>query len=150
MLLFYSYHTFNQNKIWRNELILWETTVKREPYSCKAYNQLGIVYATMGKKEEAKKCFEKAIKFNEFRRDFYEPYNNLGIIYVNEKKLAEAEKCFREVLKYNDKNPDAYNNLGVVYWKRGNKEKVKTNLFPVFLIFSKHSLIAYFLKNKSI
>ena len=48
-----------------------------------------------------------------------EAYVLLGMAYGNQKKYSEAVKLFEKAIKLDPDNPEANNNLGVVYRQMG-------------------------------
>jgi tetratricopeptide (TPR) repeat protein len=52
--------------------------------------------------------------------------NNLGLIHLALGDGKSALKCFRDSLALDPKYADAYENLGVYYWKRGQPLKARS------------------------
>jgi tetratricopeptide (TPR) repeat protein len=118
----YSILTFNQNKIWKNEIILWKTTLERTPNSPMGYNNLGVVYERKGQLDKAEEYFKKAIELD---KNFVLAYNNLGLVYGKKGQLNKAEEYFKKAIKLDKNYIEAYNNLGIVYEIEGNLNKAE-------------------------
>ena len=50
-------------------------------------------------------------------------HNNLGVCYLNEGRYDEAEEEFESSIRLNDTSPHAKYNLGVLYHRRGEKDR---------------------------
>ena len=87
------------------------------------YNNKGFCLLSLNKIEEAKVCFEMAIKYKE---DFSEAYNNFGIAFKKQKNLNEARKYFIKAINLNKKYIQAYSNLISVDIELNNLSSAKT------------------------
>jgi tetratricopeptide (TPR) repeat protein len=87
LIFVYSIKTVTRNTIWRDEHHFWLNTVRHEPLSAFAHNNLGIVYANEGRYSEAIQAFEKSLSFNDDNHalipqcNHTKVYNNLGRTY---------------------------------------------------------------------
>ena len=72
------------------------------------HNNLGSVYAAMGKVDEAKAEFQKAVDLNPSGAGSY--YYNLGVVMVNQGKMDDAAVALK---KATDTDP---NNANAFYW----------------------------------
>jgi len=97
-----------------------------------SYNNLGIVYDSQGKYNQAEEAFKKSLEMRErlFKGDHLDiasSYNNLGMVYNAQGKYNQAEKAHKKSLEmrerlFNGDHPDiasSYNNLGMVYNAQG-------------------------------
>ncbi len=87
------------------------------------HNNKGFCLLSLNKIEEAKVCFEMAIKYKE---DFADAYNNFGIAFKKEKNFYEARKYFIKAINLNKKFIQAYNNLISVDIEINNLSSAKT------------------------
>jgi tetratricopeptide (TPR) repeat protein len=80
----------------------------------------------------AKKDFEEVIRIYqnakiEIKQELVEiaalAHNNLGVCYLNEGRYSQAEDEFNKSINMNDTNPHAKYNLGVLYHKKGEKDR---------------------------
>jgi hypothetical protein len=60
MIAFYSFLTYQRNKIWANDLALWGDTVKKSQ-KARVYNNLGVSWYNKGKFNQAMDAFNRAL-----------------------------------------------------------------------------------------
>ncbi len=117
----FSLHTIRMNRIWKDDLTLWKYTLKCEPCSSRAYNNIGSEYVKQGRIKEAIIMFKKALKCNPKN---WKIYNNLGIAYA---KLGDGRNEIRSfklaILRSMCYNP--YYNLAVSYEAKGERKKAE-------------------------
>jgi tetratricopeptide (TPR) repeat protein len=77
--------------------------------SAEYYNLKGLLLAELGKFDESKKTYKKAL---EKEPNLAEIHNNLGLLYLKMKKLDDAVVAFQEAVKKNINYSHAYVNLG--------------------------------------
>ena len=80
----------------------------------------GVLHARSGETEEALKCFEKAIAYDQV---FDVAWFNKGTVLSKLNNLEQAKHCFLKAIDINSEDPDYYINLGLVYEKLGKYEK---------------------------
>ncbi|HRR72523.1 MAG TPA: tetratricopeptide repeat protein [Syntrophorhabdaceae bacterium] len=56
--------TIARNHIYRNEIALWEDTVKKSPNKARGYNNLGYAYFLAGRYDDAIRAYKKALEIN--------------------------------------------------------------------------------------
>lgn len=64
LLLFLSYRSIEQNKVWKDDLALLEHTTKYVKYDPTVYNYLGTTYLKLQRWEDAEKAFLTAIEID--------------------------------------------------------------------------------------
>ncbi|MFH1519966.1 MAG: tetratricopeptide repeat protein [Candidatus Omnitrophota bacterium] len=99
-------------KSYKNDVILWEDLIRKNPKTWIAYNNLGTAYSDIGKKEEAARLFKKAIELNP---DCIIAYYDLANLYKDSGKTEEAIILYKKVIKIKPDYIEAYNNLGNTY-----------------------------------
>ncbi len=118
-----------------------------EEYKAPILVVLGMLYADLGRFEEAEHAYTEALEiYKELadkNTDAYKPevattQNNLGLLYADLGRFEEAETAYTEALEIRkelaDQNPDEYNpavastqnNLGILYRKLGRFEEAET------------------------
>jgi len=80
MAVVLAFVSFNRNKVWADELTLWEDCVKESPNKSRVNANLGRVYGSMGKLNEAVYYLSRAIAISPDNIS----YENRGIIYSQE------------------------------------------------------------------
>ena len=96
-----------------------ETARRMAPAKVSVYGNLGKTFAGMGRFEEAKKSYLRAI---ELKPDSAELCNDLGGVLSRLKENSEALKAYREALKLRPNFAPALNNIGVIYLDEGEYE----------------------------
>jgi len=81
------------------------------------HSNLGSVYRSLNRNQEAELCYLKAVKL---KPEFFDARFNLGNLYFAQGNLAEAEISFRVVTKLQPKNVHGHYNLSLVF-KRQRK-----------------------------
>ena len=119
-VIFYGALTAKQNGYFSEPLAFYERTIAYNPTSARMYNNLGNIYFTRGRVEEAVRSYREAIKLEP---DYPNPYNNLGNIYYHEDDYERAIPLFIQAIKLNPGYGAAYNNLGIIYCRRGETEE---------------------------
>ena len=92
LILFFSVGTIRRNNDWQDAETLWKKTIQTSPDFSIAYNNLGRVYLGQNKDREALKLF----------------------MYAIEHKLNYGYSSYRP------EYADPYNNIGIIYKKKGN------------------------------
>jgi tetratricopeptide (TPR) repeat protein len=86
----------------------YQKTLQMTPNDAGLHNNLGSVYAEMGKVADAQAEFQKAAALNPSGASGY--YYNLGVVMVNQGKMEEASTALK---KATDLDP---NNANAFYW----------------------------------
>ena len=103
-----------QVPLWENEVILWQSNIKRSGGNILAYNynNLGNAYQNRGDVTGAKESFDTAIKVDS---TFSSAYNNRGLCYFDMNDYNKAEADFRKALEIVPGYPLANYNLGRLF-----------------------------------
>lgn len=112
--------TYNQVKVWRDTVTLFEDTLRKTKNNYVAYNALGLEAASKNKNEEALMNYYIAQKINP---NFYPAYNNAGIALIKMGRYDEALRNFEMALKVNEFSAQAYYNIGLLSLKDNNLDK---------------------------
>jgi tetratricopeptide (TPR) repeat protein len=115
LIVFFSYWTFERNKVWQDNTTLWADCVKKSPNKARPYSNLGAAQKLQNKTEEAVQNFLKALQLDP---DFEHAHNNLGIILDEQGKIDEAIVHFRRAVEIKPNFAKALNNLGTVLLKQ--------------------------------
>jgi tetratricopeptide (TPR) repeat protein len=112
--------TWRQCLVYRDSEILFETTLRENPASSLAHNNLGVIYADTGRIPEAEAQFAAALRDEsgsssvQLRPNLAVTHYDLGSVLLKTGRKTEAVAQFEEALRLDPRYPDAYNNLGVV------------------------------------
>ncbi|MBF0459180.1 MAG: tetratricopeptide repeat protein [Nitrospirae bacterium] len=118
--------TKNQLQYWKNSITLYKHAIDATNNNKVAYYNLGIVYAEMGRYDDAIKCYENALRISPADCD---ALHNLGTALMNRGSLDEASACFMRVIELNPRYVKSYVAYGNVLLKQnrlaGAMEKYK-------------------------
>jgi protein O-mannosyl-transferase len=116
VLILFALQTWRQNGYYRNEIALYEATLRMNPSCPMAYYNLGVALVDEDRWLEAKERFAQALKL---KPDYFEAYNNLGNVLALENNYQEAIYQYRQALRIKPEFPRAHNNLGSSLLKLG-------------------------------
>ena len=86
----------------------YQKALQISPNDAGLHNNLGSVYAEMGKVDEAKAEFQKAADLNPTEAGSY--YYNLGVVMVNQGKMDDASVALKKAMDLDPNNANAF------YW----------------------------------
>ena len=109
-----------QSGIYRDIETLWSDTLKKDPGSWMAHNNLGNILQLQGRTDEAVGHFRQALRV---KPDFAEAHYNLGYTLQQQGRIDEAEKSYRQALQFKPDFAKAHNNLGVACVYLGRHEE---------------------------
>jgi tetratricopeptide (TPR) repeat protein len=112
--------TYARNRVWQDEVSLWDDVVKKSPDKPRAHNNLGTAYRYKGLHNRAIEHYQRAIQLDP---DYAYAYNNLGTAYRSRGQTDRAIENFRKAITLNPSYADAYNNLGSVYYSLGQTDR---------------------------
>jgi len=101
-----------KNKDYQAALEKLKILAARNPQLAGPRANMGIIYSSKGKFEEAKKEFEKAIEINPANPAIY---NELGVLYRRMGKFQDSESAYKKALSINPNFAYAHLNLGILY-----------------------------------
>ena len=109
----YSFLTYQRNKVWRDDLTLWNDTVQKSPHKARTYGNRGLLYLQQGSYAQAMSDLTQAITLNP---DYSEAYNNRGLIYLQQGNFTQAVSDFTRAIALNANNAVAYSNRSSAYY----------------------------------
>ena len=98
-----SYHKARQND---KAVEIYQKAIAGSPADASLHNNLGSVYADMGKIPEAQQEFEKSAQLDPASAS--RAYFNLGVVMYNKGKMDEASAALKKSLELDPKYADAY------------------------------------------
>ena len=112
--------TWQRGYAYADEETLWRDTLRKNPSSFIANDNLGGILLMRGELEPAADLFQTALRG---KPDFPEALANLGIVRHRQGRRDEAVALFREALRWNPEFADAHNNLGIVLAQQGKSSE---------------------------
>ena len=110
----YSVMTYQRNKVWQSEVMLWDDTVRKSPLKARPYYNRALAYENKGDLYSTIADYSKAAEINP---QYYMAYNNRGIVYAAMGSFDQAIADFLKTIQINPRYAEAYNNRAVVYFK---------------------------------
>jgi len=107
--------TYQRNKIWKNEIVLWQDVVQKSPHKARPYINRGWAYYNQGNFIQAMSDYTKAIEINP---DLIYPYDDRGLIYARQGELTRAISEYNKAIAINPYYAKVYDDRGVTYLKQ--------------------------------
>jgi tetratricopeptide (TPR) repeat protein len=111
-----------RNEVWQSGVSLWGDVVRKSPQKVRGYNNLGNAYGRLGDYDSAIANLEKALTLRPempVSRYYYaEIHYNLAVLYDLKGMTGKAGEHYKASIGLRP-SADAFNNLGVLYMKRG-------------------------------
>ena len=83
-------------------------------------NKIGITDLQLQRLSDARKHFQRSIKFN---KEYPDAYNNLGVVFYLGKKYGKAIKQYQKALSFTPYAASFHSNLGAAYFSKKEFEK---------------------------
>jgi serine/threonine-protein kinase len=100
----------------------WEMALKLEPDNVPALRNLGAVYHSLGRDDDAVAALQHALEI----KPAADVYANLGTILFYQGKYDRAVPAFEKAVELGANNYDSWGNLGDAYrWSSDKKDKTK-------------------------
>ncbi len=108
--------TFERTKVYQDPGTLWRDTIKKNPESWMAHNNLGTFLQDEGEISDALHQFREAIQI---KPEHGQLYFNQGTALQLLGRNQEAIPSFKEAIRLEPDDPDSYNNLGLIFHFQG-------------------------------
>jgi tetratricopeptide (TPR) repeat protein len=106
----FSAWTFQRNRVWSDEIALYQDCAVKSPAKARSQNNLGAALIRHGRLAEAVEQFRKALAI---KNDFADAHYNLGSALARQGNLEQAIDHFSASLRLAPKRLKALNNMGV-------------------------------------
>lgn len=117
ILLIFSILTYERNKVWGSDIVLWKDNIRKAPYDATSYFGLGFAYGWRGDLEKEMYYYRRAISLDP---GYAKAYNNLGVAYEAKGDLYKAMENYRKAVEFNPNYAIGYYNLGSGYFALGD------------------------------
>ncbi len=115
--------TWRQCFAYKNAETLWVDTLKKNPSSWMAENNLGMILFQRGDLDTAEKHFRRSLELNpqndKARDNLAKVLYQQGKVVLSEGRIAQAADRFIESLQLDPNLAEAHNNLGVILASNG-------------------------------
>lgn len=111
---------YKRNWIWRDDVALWEDTVRKSPGKARPHNNLGYAYMEDGRLDEALGQLQIAVKIEP---TYVEAHNNLGIVFTRKGLLEIGVDQLQKAVRIDPDYAEARNSLGIAYAKQGRLDE---------------------------
>lgn len=105
--------TFDRNRDWADDIVLWEQTAKTSSHNSVVFANLGFAYEQRGRLAEAESALLRSISLNPLND---KAHYNLGIVYMRQGAYDSAEGQFMLAINASPDYAQAYDSLGLAYY----------------------------------
>ena len=138
VILFFSYWTYERNKIWQDPVTFWHDSVVKQPGKARSHNNLGVALLEQDKLTQAKEQFKLAVGID---ATYPAAVHNLGWVAFKENDLERAGRYFQEAISILPKYVDAICNLAAVYKLQKNIISAEEQLRKALRLAPGYSLV---------
>ncbi len=117
MVCAYSFLSWSQVRLWKNNTTLFKYWVTISPGNARAHNNYGAVLALQGKNEEAIEHFVRALSL---KPDFSDAHRNLAVVLKRQGKGEVAKHHCLMAIQMNPTQSPLYVTLGEILIEEGN------------------------------
>ena len=115
------------------------------------WDKIGIAYHQLGDMNNARKAYERAIRFD---KKYADAINNVGTVFYAEKKYRTAISRYEKALRYAPDSASIWSNLGTAWYARG-KFELMTQAYTKALqldpdVFEKHSAVGTRMQDRGV
>jgi tetratricopeptide (TPR) repeat protein len=105
----------------------FELALRDDPESAEALYGLGSAYLKKEQRQEARQCFERAVKLPAMYPDTLpRAWNNLGLLAAQQGRMADAVQYFQQALRLNPDYVVGLENLGNAYRQQRQWDQART------------------------
>ncbi len=122
VILMLSLLSINRNRVYQDDLHLWQNSVSTNSNNTRSVMYLGLSHWKKGDQGQALEMLHQA--------QILEPENNKAVLYsahihTEREEWEQAESLYRELVQKNPEMPEYYNHLAVFV---GNRDRIKESL----------------------
>ena len=114
--LLFAILTLQRNRVWQDELTLWQDAVSKAPNMFRAQSNLALALHNAGDLQSARVAYERALSLNP---NYSKTWNNAGTLYESLGMDDRAEAAFLKALKLRPDLSGTLNNLGKFHLHSG-------------------------------
>lgn len=110
--------TFQRNKVWKDEITLWNDIVQKSPHKARPYINRGWAFYNQEDNAKAMTDYNKSIAIY---AGYIYPFDDRGLIYAQEGKYLQAIAEYNKANSINPYYAKVYYHRGLAYLKLNNK-----------------------------
>jgi len=114
-----------RDRVWNNDIALYNQTVELSPDAYIILNNLGTVYWHQGDLDKAESAWRRVLTMNPTHADVL---NNLGLLASRRGEYEEAVDYFKRAIQSRPSLGDPHLNLGETYMKMGQESLAEPQL----------------------
>lgn len=133
--------TYQRNKVWKDDLVLWSDAVKKSPQKARAVNNRGFAYYLQGKLPQAVADYNKAIALDPQLAD---AYAGRGLCYADSGHFAQAIADYNKAVSIKPDLSEGFYNRGIAYLHHGDLALALTDFTKVITFKSNYTAKAYY------
>jgi tetratricopeptide (TPR) repeat protein len=115
----FSVLTIVRNSVWKDEISLWEDTLKKSPQKARPHVQLGSSYGERGRHDKALPLFLRAVELDP---EYANAYYNLGVYHLERNQLDAAVENLEKAVLLGPDDPVFHYNLGIERQEQGDRD----------------------------
>lgn len=116
--------SYDRNKDWNNDYLLWSDTLNKNPESASATSSLGVQYFLFGEEEKSYQYHKKAAQMNPYISSYQQNYVS---ILNKTKRYDEIIEFVNLIIKTDSNNINLYTILASTYDKKGDYQNAMDN-----------------------
>ena len=137
-------------KMYREGVETYELASRRKP-SARLYNKIGIGYHHLGRFSQARRNYQRAVKFN---GAYGSAINNLGALHYAQRRYKKAIRQYRKALGAAPSSASIHSNLGTAYFARKKYKKAAAEYQRALkldpLVFERRATTGTLLQERSV
>jgi tetratricopeptide (TPR) repeat protein len=104
-----------------NEKDAFRQAVRIDPENFEAWQNIGMASLVLEHYDEAIEAYQQVVHVDPKQHKYFGTWYSLGDAYRHIKRYNDAIEAYRQELLNHPERPDAWYNLGIVYFQSGNK-----------------------------
>ncbi len=114
--------TINRNRLWNDDLLLWQDAVEKAPAIPRPAYAVGNIFLRLGDPAKAEAYYRKALAI---RPTYVPALNNLGVSLEGQGRYRDALLAYRDVVLHEPGNLDTIYNMGRLFLQLGEVSKAR-------------------------
>jgi tetratricopeptide (TPR) repeat protein len=120
LVIAFSLMTVSRNRVFADNISLWEDAVAKAPAKPRPHFNLGQAYQDAQRLTEAVQQYEQALAL---KPDIHAAYSNMAAIYLDQKQFNKGEEMLQKVTTLSPTFTEGFINLAVLYIRRQEPDK---------------------------